>query len=134
MVEFAVALPLFMLLIAVCFSASSAMNSSIGLTGAARAGAIAAANDVSANANVALSTELADAVLAVNEEEGCGSCYTGATSQSGCAAGAGCVWITRTVGSRALQPIEVVHVVHPVLAVLPLVSRIAVQAQAGATP
>lgn len=134
LVEFAVAFPLFLLLVAVCFTASSAMNSSIGLTGAARAGAIAAANDVTINANVALPSELADAVAAVNAEEGCTACYSGAVTQAACPSGTGCVWITKTVGTSSLKPIEVVHVVHPVVPVLPVVSTITIQAQAGATP
>jgi hypothetical protein len=123
-----------MLLCAVAFTGSSAMGSVIGLSGAARAGAIAAANDVSANSNVPIATELADAVAAVNYEEGCNACYVGVTSQATCPTATNCVWIVRTNGSRTAAPIEVVHVLHPMVQIIPLLSSLTVQAQAGATP
>jgi Flp pilus assembly protein TadG len=134
LVEFSLAFPLFMLLVAVAFTGSAAMSSVIGLSGAARAGAIAAANDVAANANVAYQTELNHAVAAINAEEGCTSCYTGATDQASCAANSNCVWIVKTHGSRAANSIDVVHVQHPIVQVIPLLSNLMVQAQAGATP
>jgi hypothetical protein len=123
-----------MLLIGVAFTGSAAMSSVIGLSGAARAGAIAAANDVAANANVAYTTEINDAVAAINAEEGCTSCYTGATSQSNCPSNTNCVWIVKTHGSRTANSIDVVYVQHPIVQVIPLLSNLMVQAQAGATP
>jgi Flp pilus assembly protein TadG len=134
LVEFSLAFPIFLLLCAVAFTGSQAMGSVIGLSGAARAGAIAAANDVSANSNVPVATELAHAVAAVNYEEGCNACYVGVTNQAACPASSSCVWIVRTVGARSATPIEVVHVLHPVVPFIPLLSQISVQAQAGATP
>jgi hypothetical protein len=134
LVEFSLAFPLFMLLVALAFTGSSAMGAVIGLSGAARAGAIAAANDVSANSNVPMSVELAHAVAAVNYEEGCNGCYVGANDQASCPPNANCVWIVRTSGTRTAAPIEVVHVLHPIVQVIPLFSSLVVQAQAGATP
>ena len=134
LVEFSLAFPLFMLLVAVCFTGSQAMSSVIGLSSAARAGAIAAANDVSANSNVPAATELADAVAAVNYEEGCNACYVGVANQAACTGGQSCVWVVRATGSRSATPIEVIHVSHPVVAVIPFLSGITVQAQAAATP
>jgi Flp pilus assembly protein TadG len=123
LVEFSLAFPLFMLLVAVCFTGSQAMTS-----------VIAAANDVSANSNVAPATELNDAVAAVNFEEGCNGCYVGVASQAACTGGQSCVWVVRATGTRTATPLEVIHVSHPVVAVIPLLSGITVHAQAAATP
>ncbi len=65
-VEFALILPVIVLLVAIAFNGWSALQSSIRLTSAARAGAIAAANDLGAPNNKSTSTALADATTAIN--------------------------------------------------------------------
>ncbi|HEY2705147.1 MAG TPA: TadE family protein [Candidatus Dormibacteraeota bacterium] len=137
LVEFAVVFPLFVLILAVASTGSQYLSSVIGLTGAVRAGAIAASNDVSANSAVALTQELADATAAINYEEGCVGCYVASptTGASACGAGQSCVWITRSTAPAPLNtPMEVVHVSHPVVPLIPLLKGITVQSQAGATP
>jgi hypothetical protein len=131
--EFALVLPLFLLILAVSFSGSGFLNAVIGLNGAARAGAITAANDVNANPAISYTNELADVTAAVNNEEGCTGCYTGVGTSGTCAAGQSCVWIT-TTSSRSGRRIEVVHVLHPVSSIIPLINSMSVGAQAGAEP
>jgi Flp pilus assembly protein TadG len=65
LVEFALVLPLIVLLMAVAFNGWNGIQLDLRLTSAARAGAIAAANDLAAGNGMALS----DAVGAINAEE-----------------------------------------------------------------
>jgi Flp pilus assembly protein TadG len=74
-VEFALVLPLIILLVAIAFNGWSALQSSIRLTSASRAGAIAAANDLGAPNNKSAAIALADATTAINEEEGVANVY-----------------------------------------------------------
>jgi len=74
-VEFALVLPVIILLVAVAFDGWSMLQSSIRLTAAARAGAIAAANDLGPPNNKSTATALADATTAVNNEEGVTGVY-----------------------------------------------------------
>jgi len=71
LVEFALVLPLIVLLVGIAFNGWDAMQTSIRLTSAARAGAIAAANDL--GAGDPRSRALTDATTAINQEEGSGS-------------------------------------------------------------
>jgi Flp pilus assembly protein TadG len=78
LVEFALVVPLVMLLLGVAFNGWNAMQESIRLTSAARAGAIVAAGDLSTTStHVALSESqaLTDATAAVNAEEGLTGVY-----------------------------------------------------------
>ena len=73
LVELALVVPIVILLMGVAFNGWNAMQSSIRLTSAARAGAIVAANDLTnSSTHPALSTSvaLADATNAINSEEG----------------------------------------------------------------
>jgi Flp pilus assembly protein TadG len=74
-VEFALVLPVIILLVAVAFNGWSALQSSIRLATAARAGAIAAANDLGPPNNKSTATALADATTAINNEEGVAVVY-----------------------------------------------------------
>ena len=74
-VEFALVLPVIILLVAIAFNGWSALQSSIRLTTAARAGAIAAANDLGPPNNMSTATALADATTAINNEEGVSGVY-----------------------------------------------------------
>jgi Flp pilus assembly protein TadG len=130
MVEFALVFPLFMTILAVGIVASQFLSSVIGLNGAARAGAIAAANDI--HAGTSYTQELTDATNAVSAEEGCTSCYTGVTDSTTCPAN--CVWITHDSGAQLGRSIETVHILHKVVPWVGLVKGISVQAQAGAEP
>jgi Flp pilus assembly protein TadG len=138
MVEFALVFPVFVLILGVAFAVSQFLTSVVGLNGAARAGAITAANDVNANANIVASIELADVVATVNAEEGCSGCYvaaTTATDPTTCPQ-VDCVWIIKSNGQRSGSTviIDTVHIRHKVVPFVPIVSGISVQTQAGATP
>lgn len=85
MVEFAIVLPLLMVLMAVAFNGWNALQLSIHLTSAGRAGAIKAANDLAAGDST--QTAWNDATEAVNLEEGLSagsgaSCISGSTYQN----------------------------------------------------
>jgi Flp pilus assembly protein TadG len=71
LVEFALILPLVVLLIGVAFNGWNAMQLDIGLTSAARAGALQAANDLANNtfSDPSCTTVACDATNAINQEE-----------------------------------------------------------------
>jgi Flp pilus assembly protein TadG len=71
LVEFALVLPLIVLLVGIAFNGWDAMQTSIRLTSAARAGAIAAANAL--GAGYPQNTAQTDATTAIDQEEGSGS-------------------------------------------------------------
>jgi Flp pilus assembly protein TadG len=78
LVEFALVVPLVMVLLGIAFNGWNAMQESIRLTSAARAGAIVAAGDLSSTStHVAVnpSQALFDATNAVNAEEGVTGVY-----------------------------------------------------------
>jgi Flp pilus assembly protein TadG len=68
LVEFALVLPLVILIVAVAFNGWDGMQKTIRLTSAARAGAIVAASDLAAGDSQ--QTAWNDAVTAINAEEG----------------------------------------------------------------
>jgi Flp pilus assembly protein TadG len=138
MVEFALVFPVFVLILGVAFAVSQFLTSVVGLNGAARAGAITAANDVNANANISGTIELSDVVATINAEEGCSGCYVAATTptDSTTCTQTDCVWITKSNGQRSGNnlTIDTVHIRHSVVPFVPIVHGISVQTQAGATP
>jgi Flp pilus assembly protein TadG len=72
-VELALVVPLVILLLGIAFNGWNAMQSSIRLTSAARAGAIVAANDLtnsSTHPSLSTGVALTDATNAINNEEG----------------------------------------------------------------
>ena len=69
LVEFALVLPLLALLTGVAFNGWNGMQLDIGLTSAARAGAIQAANDLASDPTQTQAAQT-DATTAINEEEG----------------------------------------------------------------
>jgi hypothetical protein len=138
MVEMSLVLPVFLTILAVALTVAQFVVTSVGLHGAARAAAIAAANDVNANLNVTYTVEVTDAATAASLEEGCAGCYVGVANAAACSSAQSCVWIT-TLGSAqltgsSLTRIDVIHISHPVAAWVPILRGIAITAQAGATP
>jgi Flp pilus assembly protein TadG len=79
LVEFALVLPLLVLLVGIAFNGWDAMQVSIRLTSAARAGAIAAANALSLDEPT--NSVKQAAIDAINQEEGGGSTFQGDSSQ-----------------------------------------------------
>lgn len=73
LVEFALVLPLLVLLVGVAFNGWDAMQVSIRLTSVARAGAIAAANAIADQETTAQAQDAA--TTAINQEEGGGSTF-----------------------------------------------------------
>jgi Flp pilus assembly protein TadG len=80
LVEFALVLPLLVLVVGVAFNGWNAMQVSIRLTSAARAGAIAAANALSTQETTTQAQDAATA--AINQEEGGGSTFQDNPGQS----------------------------------------------------
>ena len=81
-IEFVLALPVVALLLGVAFNGWNSMELSVGLTSAARAGSIQAANDLGANP---AQTQKAwdDATAAVNAEEGVTNVYQNVNASAG---------------------------------------------------
>lgn len=78
LVELALVIPLVVLLLGAAFNGWNGMQSSIRLTGVARAGAILAANDLTATSSHPATTQdqaLTDATTAINAEEGATNVY-----------------------------------------------------------
>jgi Flp pilus assembly protein TadG len=75
MVEMALVMPILVILTGIAFNGWSAMQASIRLTAAVRAGTIAAANDLAAPNNTSSAVALAAATLAINQEEGVVNVY-----------------------------------------------------------
>ena len=94
LVELALVLPVVAVLLGVAYTGWDAMHQTIGLTSAARAGAIDAANDLE---NGESSTQaLTDATSAINAEEGVSNVYT---NGSGCTNN--CVALSTGTGSQS---------------------------------
>jgi hypothetical protein len=83
MVEMALVLPFVLLVLGAAYTGWDAMHRTIGLTSAARAGTISAANDLQNGKSC--TTALTDATNAVNAEEGVTGVYTAVTVGSGLA-------------------------------------------------
>jgi Flp pilus assembly protein TadG len=79
LVELALVVPLVILLLGVAFNGWNAMQTSIRLTSAARAGAIQAANDLGTDPSQ-ISTALSDATTVINDEEGVTGVYQSSNS------------------------------------------------------
>src|SRR5947209_14988251 len=94
LVETALIIPILALLLGIAYTAYSSMQQSIRLTTAARAAAIKAANELQADivtnggtapTGAQLTTALADATAAVNQEEGVTNVYqAGCNTQNNC--------------------------------------------------
>jgi Flp pilus assembly protein TadG len=89
LVEFALVLPLVILIVAVAFNGWDGMQKTIRLTSAARAGALVAGSDLAAGDSQL--TALTDAVTAINAEEGVTGIYQAAPTQSSCVNLTNCV-------------------------------------------
>ena len=128
LVEMSLVLPVVALLLGIAWTASDAMHSSIGLTSAARAGAIVAASDLSVDASsTGTATALTDATLAVNQEEGVAIYVkqTGSCTNN-------CVTLTFPTAVSSSINMAQVTITHSVVTNLPIVSGINVSAQAAA--
>ena len=81
LIEFALVLPLVLLLMGSAFNGWNAMQLSVRLTSAARVGAIEAAHNLAIDA-AQTQTALADATTAINEEEGVTGVYQDSNSSA----------------------------------------------------
>ncbi|MGH7746747.1 MAG: TadE/TadG family type IV pilus assembly protein [Candidatus Dormibacteria bacterium] len=130
LVEFALSLPVLILLLAVAYVGWQAMHTVIALNGAARAGAVRAADDV--RQKVATAQETTDVTAAVNAEEGSGA-FTTVTYGTTCTSS--CVALRHALaGTRSSVSMEVVTVQSKIISGVPLLSNFVVTAQAGVAP
>ncbi len=146
MAETALIMPVFLLILGACFTGSQMLSAVISLDGAARAGVIAyvAEHDETVDSDgdgdvlnkqpPSLDLQLKDATAAVNNEEGCSSCFVSVPDQAHCTSGNNCVWVTEDAGTRQGHKIEVIHVAKFVASYIPLLGNHTVTAQAGLEP
>jgi Flp pilus assembly protein TadG len=128
LVEMSLILPFVLLLVGIAWTASDAMHNAIGLTSAARAGAIWAASDLTVDGSASGITKARnDATTGVNAEEGVNIyvANTGACTNN-------CVTLTQTSGATSSINEAQITVTHSVLTNLPLLSGINVSASATA--
>ncbi len=142
MVEMAIVLPLMLALLAVAYTGWEAMHTDIGITSAARAGAIQAtyAYDQKYDADIAAgdSPAVADAdampmaapaaLAAVNSEEN-----TTMFQPAGPTCTKACVKVTEVPSTNYRPSILVVSITESVSAQIPVLPGMTIQAQAGAT-
>jgi len=125
----AVVLPLLVLLMGIAFTGWSAMQSSIRLTTAARAGAIKAANDLQAGKQA--STAWNDATTAVNLEEGVSNIYQNTNSHAD-----DYVNMSETTdtlnGTGVTIKVVQITISQSIVAVIPVVSSLSVNTDATA--
>jgi Flp pilus assembly protein TadG len=130
-VEFAISLPVLLLLLAVAYVGWQAVHTVIALNGAARAGAVTAANDVR-KGGVSTSQEATDVTTAVNAEQG-STAFSTVTYGTTCVSS--CVALRHALaGSRTSVAMEVVTVQSKIVPGVPLLSGFTVTAQAGVAP
>jgi Flp pilus assembly protein TadG len=129
-VEFAISLPVMILLLALAYVGWQGVHTVIALNGAARAGAVTAANDV--RKGVSATQETTDVTSAVNAEQGSGS-FTSISYGAACSAS--CVALRHALaGTRSSVSMEVVTVQSKIVSGVPLLSNFVVTAQAGVAP
>lgn len=136
----ALVLPVFLLLLAVGYTGWDAMHQTIGMTSAARAGAIVAANDM--QNSVSQNQALSDATVAINAEEGSGTTYKCQTSPAvgSCSASAcsnDCVTLSTSTGTQSGSAgltidLVTITITRSMSADIPLVSGVRVAATATA--
>lgn len=128
--EFAVSMPVLILLLALAYVGWQALHTVIALNGAARAGAVTAANDV--RKGILLAQEKTDVTNAVNAEQG-SIAFANVTYGTSCASA--CVALRHALpGSRTSVAMEVVTVQSKIISGVPLLSGFTVTAQAGVAP
>jgi Flp pilus assembly protein TadG len=129
-VEFAISLPVLILLLALAFVGWQAVHTVIALNGAARAGAVTAANDV--RHGVSPIQESTDVTSAVNAEQG-STAFTNVTYGTSCTSA--CVALRHALpGTRTSVAMEVVTVQSTIVSGMPLLPGFTVTAQAGVAP
>jgi Flp pilus assembly protein TadG len=129
-VEFAISLPVLILLLALAFVGWEAVHTVIALNGAARAGAVTAANDV--RHGVSQFQESTDVTSAVNAEQGT-TAFTNVTYGTSCTSA--CVALRHALpGTRTSVAMEVVTVQSKIVSGMPLLPGFTVTAQAGVAP
>ena len=123
LVEFSLVFPVFLVMLAVAFDGWNVLNSAVALTGAARAGAIVAREDVDAGKSLAVAG--LDATAAVNAAEGVPSTWKDTACGTHC--------VTTSVVTGALSGSKIVEVVvtQGVIPGLPIFPALTVSAQAG---
>jgi Flp pilus assembly protein TadG len=133
MVEFVLVLPVVALLMGVAFNGWSGMQLSIGLTSAARAGAIQAANELAADPNptgAQIQTAWNAATMAVNAEEGTNNTYQNTDS-------AAADYVSMSVSTQGISGGASINVVTVTISgtsftLIPLVKSVGVTAHASA--
>jgi Flp pilus assembly protein TadG len=130
LVEFAISLPVLILMLALAYVGWQAVHTVIALNGAARAGAVTAANDV--RHGVSQSQESTDVTGAVNGEQG-STAFTNVTYGTSCTSA--CVALRHALpGTRTSVAMEVVTVQSKIVSGMPLLPGFTVTAQAGVAP
>jgi len=127
LVEFALVIPVIVLLMGTAFNGWNAMQLSLRLTSAARAGAIVAANDLAANA-AQVGPALTAATAAVNQEEAT-NVYQSCTSGNDCVSLA---QTTQTTPSGATINVVTITIAQGSVPLVPFLGNIAVTAHATA--
>jgi Flp pilus assembly protein TadG len=135
LVEFALVLPLVVLLVGIAFNGWNGMQLSLRLASAARAGALTAASDLPADPNVAptggqMQTALTDATTAINQEEGVTNVY-----QSTNPAASNYVTISQSADTITGGPtinIVTISISQAPVTLVPFVGKISVSAHATA--
>jgi Flp pilus assembly protein TadG len=126
LVEMSLVIPMVFILLGVVYTASDAMHSAIGLTSAARAGAIMAASDLSTDSSNTTKA-VDDATAAINAEENV-SFY----QKAGPGCTNNCVTLTKTVGSASSITLAQITITHSVATGIPVVSGINISVKATA--
>lgn len=128
--EFAISMPVLILLLALAYVGWQAVHTVIALNGAARAGAVTAANDV--RHGVSQTQESADVTSAVNAEQG-STAFANVTYGTTCTSA--CVALRHALpGTRTSVAMEVVTVQSKIVSAVPLLPGFTVTAQAGVAP
>ena len=133
--ELALVIPLVILLMGIAFNGWNAMQSSIRLTSAARAGAIVAANDVtSSSTHPALTTSVAltDATNAVNDEEGTTSPALYQSTDSSANDYVSLSQSTQTISGGISMSVVTITISHSSLSFVPFVGSFPVTTHATA--
>jgi Flp pilus assembly protein TadG len=131
LVELALALSVLLLLVGVAFTGWDALHQTVGVTSAARAGAISAANYLQTTAQPSLCQALTDATSAVNAEEGTGGTFRA----SGCGnppCTTDCVSVAEVTGALSGINLVTVSIAGSIADDTPLVQGIHVSASATA--
>jgi Flp pilus assembly protein TadG len=128
-IEFVLALPVLALLMGAAFNGWNSMEMSVGLTSAARAGAIQAANDLGANKTQQQAWN--DATTAINAEEGQTTRYQNVNPSAGNYVNLTINPSESTTGGTVMKTVKITITTTPV-ALIPFVHSLSITASATA--